>query len=198
MIIQIKEGIPMKGKRFNPEKAGKLMSAKRKQSLPPDQIIRNLDLKENDVVADLGAGVGYFSIPIAQKTNNTVYAIDIELEMLKMLKDNAAREHISNIQSLVSDLENIQLEDKSVDKVIVAFVLHEVPDLDKAIQEIQRILKPHGKALIIEWEAIETESGPPLHHRLPSQELVEMAKKYGFNARLFFPNEENYAIVANG
>lgn len=184
----------MSGRRFNPEKAGNLISAERKQELPPDHVIEKLDLKSNDVVADLGAGVGYFTIPIAQRTKNTVYAIDIEPKMLRMLEENVDYEHITNIQVLVSDLENIQLEDQSVDKVIVAFVLHEVPDLNKALQEIKRILKPDGKALIVNWEAVEMDMGPPVHERIPSEEMMKLLNDDGCSETTRLPlNDICYA-----
>lgn len=137
-------------------------------------------MKSDDTVADLGAGVGYFTIPIAKHSDHVV-AVDIEPKMLEMLKENANHEQITNIEYRVSDLEHIQLEDNTVDKIIVAFVLHEVPNLDQALNEIKRILKPGGKGLILEWEAVEMEAGPPLHERIPSGDFFEILKKHGMN-----------------
>lgn len=70
--------------------------------------------------------------------------------MLTMLKEIAEKEEIGNIRYIESDLENIQLNDHTVDKVMAAFVIHEVPDPAKALREVKRILKPDGKFLLIE------------------------------------------------
>ena len=79
----------MTDKRFNPEKANVLMSADRMELLPPDKIIGHLVIKSSDTIADLGAGNGYFAIPMAQSRKQFVYAVDIEPKMLEMLKENA-------------------------------------------------------------------------------------------------------------
>lgn len=185
----------MADKRFNPEKANVLMSADREKLLPPDQIIGHLDIQSNDVIADLGAGNGYFALPMAKSTKQFVYAVDIEPQMLAMLKENANQEQLENITYVESNLDQIQLEADSVNKVMISLVLHEVPDLDKTLSEIKRILKPGGNILIIEWEAVQTESGPPLHHRIASEEMVNVLEKNGFDAEVI-PLNPYYAVKA--
>ncbi|MFZ3579785.1 class I SAM-dependent methyltransferase [Virgibacillus sp. DJP39] len=92
---------------------------------------------------------------------------------------------------VVSDLENIQLDDDSVNKVIVSLVIHEVTNISKALDEIKRILKPGGQVLFIEWEAMETESGPPLHERIDSQELTQRLEKNEFEVEVVQLNPVN-------
>src|SRR5690625_1347859 len=185
----------MTDKRFNPAKANVLMSADREKLLPPDQIIGHLDIQSNDTIADLGAGNGYFAIPMAQSTKQFVYAVDIEPKMLEMLKENADQEQLENITYVESDLDRIQLDGESVNKVMISLVLHEVPNLDKTLSEIKRILKPGGEILIIEWEAVQTEAGPPLQHRIASEEMISVLEKNGFAAEVI-PLNPYYAIKA--
>ncbi|WP_077324845.1 class I SAM-dependent methyltransferase [Virgibacillus siamensis] len=185
----------MTDKRFNPEKAHKLMSADRRKKLPPDEVIKYMDLEQNHNVADLGAGTGYFTIPISKQTKE-VYAVDIEPKMLEMLKENAAEEGLKNIHYVESDLDHIQLEDNSADWIMCSFVIHEVPDVNQTLQEIKRILKPDGQLFMIEWEAVETDSGPPLNHRIPSENLMKSLELNGFHAELIQLNPENYACKA--
>ncbi|MCM3716675.1 class I SAM-dependent methyltransferase [Alkalihalobacillus oceani] len=184
----------MAGSRFNPNDADKLMSTKRKELIPPNMVIEMLDLNMKDTVADLGAGNGYFTLPIAKGVKKTVYAVDIEPKMLEMLKVNAVEEQIDNINYVVSDIENIQLD--LVNKALITFVIHEVPNLDKALCEIKRILKPGGQLLLLEWEAVETEMGPPLHERIPSQKLGELLRGNGFDIEVTHLNPAIYAIEA--
>ncbi|WP_286171038.1 class I SAM-dependent methyltransferase [Lentibacillus populi] len=185
----------MTDKRFNPEKAHSLMRTERKKLLPPNEIMEYLGVNSGDTVADLGAGNGYFTIPIA-KNAEKVYAVDIEPKMLEMLKENAGEEQLDNIQYVESDLDHIKLDDESVNKVIVAFVMHEVPNVDRTLAEINRILKPEGQMLLLDWEAIETESGPPLHHRISSNEMINILERNGFDTEVVPLNPANYAVRA--
>ncbi|WP_188455330.1 class I SAM-dependent methyltransferase [Virgibacillus oceani] len=185
----------MTDKRFNPEKAQSLMRAERKKALPPDEITEHLNLQSGDTVADLGAGNGYFTIPIAKKAEK-VYAVDIEPKMLEMLRENAGEENLDNIHYMESDLNHIKLEDESVNKIIIAFVMHEVPDVDRTLSEIKRILKPGGQLLLLDWEAIETESGPPLDHRISSTEANRILERYSFDTESIPLNPANYAVRA--
>lgn len=184
----------MSNKRFDPNKANKLFAEERRKLIPPESVLPYLQVNEGDAVADLGAGNGYFTVPIAKKTGNTVYAVDIEPKMLNLLKANAKSEQLTNIQYVVSDLENIQLEDNAVHIVFVSFVIHEVTDIDKALSEMKRILTPGGQIVLLEWEAIETESGPPLHHRIPSEKMVEILEGNQLQAEVIDLNQANYLV----
>ncbi|QHJ70170.1 class I SAM-dependent methyltransferase [Planococcus halotolerans] len=186
----------MDEKRFNPDEAGVLYSEERKASLPPDSIIEYLNLNMDDAIADLGAGNGYFTLPLAAKTENQVYAVDIEPRMLALLENLAEKEGMTNIRYIESDLENIQLNDCSVDKVMAAFVIHEVPDPAEAFREIKRILKPDGRFLLLEWETVETEIGPPLEDKISSADMAALLEQNGFTAEIIQLNEKNYGIIA--
>lgn len=181
------------GHRFKPENVQKLHDPKREKLLPAAEIIRNFGIDRGDRVADLGAGSGYFTIPIAKVTGLDVYAVDIEPKMLDVLKQRAMTANVHNIRYIVSDLENIPLENDAVDKLIAAFVLHEVGNLSNALHEIKRILKPGGKCLVLEWEAVETEMGPPLSERIPSAKLAATLRRHGFDTELYHPHEAYYS-----
>lgn len=183
-------------KRFNPEKADMLMGLERKKRLPPNKIVGLLNIEPDDAVADLGAGNGYFAIPMAKQSENTVYAVDIEPKMLEMLKENARKEQVENIKYVKSDLDHIQLDDQSVSKVMISLVMHEVPDINRTLREIKRILKPGGMVLIIEWKAVETESGPPVYIRISSEEMVRLLEKKGFVTEVISFYSEYYGVKA--
>ncbi|WP_373895225.1 class I SAM-dependent methyltransferase [Virgibacillus natechei] len=186
----------MHNKRFDPKNADKLVSEERKAELQPEKIIEHLHVSEYDTVADLGAGPGLFTLALAKLTGSDVYAVDIEPEMLERLKRNAEAEDIKNIKTIESDLENINLADHSVTRVLNTFVIHEVTDINQAIDEMKRILKPGGYLLLVDWEAVETESGPPLEIRIPSKEMETLLKENGFSTELFQLDAEHYAIRA--
>lgn len=186
----------MAGHRFKPEKAEKLLDPKRQELIPPNIVIEILDIKKSDKVADLGAGNGYFTLPIAEQTNETVFAVDIEPKMLDLLKERANKKNCQNILYIQSDLENIQLQDNSVNKAVMAFVMHEIPDMEKALNECKRILDEKGRLVILEWEAVESEMGPPIHERIPSQDLKKFFLENGLDSKVIPLNRMMYAISA--
>ncbi|TRM12127.1 class I SAM-dependent methyltransferase [Lentibacillus cibarius] len=186
----------MVNKRFNPKNADKLLNQKRKRSLQPEKVIDYLQVSEVDTVADLGAGPGLFTIPLAKQTEKDVYAVDVEPEMLERLKQHADQENIKNIKLIESDLEHIHLAEQSVNRVLNAFVIHEVGSIDRTIDEMKRILTPGGYLLLMDWEAVESESGPPLEIRIPSKEMESTLKEHGFSTEIFHPGPEHYAIRA--
>ncbi|MEQ6377400.1 class I SAM-dependent methyltransferase [Bacillaceae bacterium S4-13-58] len=184
----------MTGHRFKPEKAEKLLDPKRTKLILPEKVIEYLDIQENDVVADLGAGNGFLTIPLAQKNKADVFAVDIEPKMLDLLKERAQTEKLNNIHYIVSDLEDIKMDSAQVNKTVIAFVMHEIPNLEKALSEFKRITKSGGRILIIDWEAIESEVGPPLHERISSAKMESFLKEKGFSTKVYKPNESVYAI----
>ncbi|GGE52691.1 methyltransferase type 11 [Pullulanibacillus camelliae] len=181
--------------RFNPEKAGRLLDPNRKKKLPPDEILALLGLERGDVVADLGSGNGFFTVPIAQKTETTVYAVDIEPKMLEGLKVYADQEEVKNIQTVTSDLIDIDLPDDSVDKIFSSLVMHEVSDLNAMLSEMKRILRVNGKLLILDWEAVEMNEGPPLKIRIPSEKLKALFEEQQFQVKKQMVSPEVYALV---
>lgn len=185
----------MAGHRFQPEKANKLLDSKRKELISQDRVIELLDIQNSDIVADLGAGNGFLTIPLAKATDETVYAVDFEPQMLELLKQRADKENLQNVQLIESDLENIQLEDNSVNKAVVAFVMHEIPNMKKAIDEFKRILKPDGILVILEWQAIESKMGPPLNERIPSDSMKQFLLENGLDSDVVSLNHSVYAMI---
>ena len=184
----------MAGERFNPSKADRLISEKRYNVLDPQRVVNFFEVEKGDKVADLGAGNGFFTLPIARKTETVVYGVDIEPEMLALLDKRAKVENINNIEYITSDLEDIQLEDDSADKALISFVLHEVPDLPQALSELKRIVKHDGKVLILEWEAVESEMGPPLHERISSEDMKKILTDHGIESEVHHFNEAIYGL----
>ncbi|SFP91165.1 class I SAM-dependent methyltransferase [Salibacterium halotolerans] len=185
----------MQEKKFDPEKAEKLLAEERIDVVKPENILDQLDILPGDDVADLGSGNGLFTLSIAKRTAGAVYAVDLEPKMLAMLKERAEQEKF-RLHYVESDLEQVEMKDDSVDKVLAAFVIHEVESVSGTLNEIKRLLKPGGQLMIVEWEAVETESGPPLSHRLPSDHLLQIIRDNGFEAECSAWNDEHYVIKA--
>lgn len=149
--------------------------------LQPDTLLSLLDVQEGMAVADIGAGPGFFTLRLAQGTKGPVYAIDAEEAMLAILRKRAAeRGLLERIRTLTADATALPLPDGAVERAVASFVLHEVGNLGQAIAELHRVLAPGGKLLVVDWEKKPSPKGPPLHHRLGSQELQEALSQKGF------------------
>jgi ubiquinone/menaquinone biosynthesis C-methylase UbiE len=116
---------------------------------PPSELVKKLAINPNDVVVDFGCGPGYYIIELAKKAKRVV-AVDLSLEMLKKAQNKAAKVGVKNIQFLQSNGANIQLEDSSVDMILLVTVYHEVGESEAVLKEFGRILKPEGKLIIVE------------------------------------------------
>jgi ubiquinone/menaquinone biosynthesis C-methylase UbiE len=124
-------------------------------------------------VLDVGTGSGIFA-EVFSKRVKSVTGIDPNPEMLK-----AAKEFVPTGTFLQGTVEEIPLEDKSFDLVFLGHVLHESDDLIKALSESKRVAKQ--KICILEWPYKREESGPPLEHRLKTEEILTAAKQVGFS-----------------
>lgn len=187
----------MHERRFDPTKFSKLDNPERRKALPPEKILSQLKLKGKDTVLDLGAGTGYFTLPVAWMTTGKVYALDVESQMLEVLKGKVDEQELKNVELLEGIIEEIPLGNEQVDHVIASMVLHEVEPLSKGIEEIHRVLKPGGSCLCVEWEKKEMEQGPPFNHRIHSDEMKKIFEDHGFTiSKLTFPTEAYYIIYA--
>ncbi len=184
------------GHRFNPQHIDKLNSPQRRKMLPPERMLVELDIQSENTVVDIGCGPGYFSIPAARMTEQTVFGVDISPEMLDFLLTKAAEEGIHNISAIESSAEHIGLPNQSVDRIICSFVLHEVDDFNLALNEFGRILRPGGKILVIEWEKKATQFGPPVHERIEAGALESNLQNLGYSCRRIQPNPDQYAFCA--
>lgn len=183
-------------KRMDPARADVLFSEERKALLPPDSVIDQLAIRPADRVLELGAGNGYFTIPLAKRMPEAVIAVDIQPEMIALLKQQAEKEGLKNIEYVESSLEEIPLGPNTADKIFAAFSIHEADNLSQAVREMKRILKPAGQLLIVEWEAVTTENGPPFLGKIPIEEIVPVLQLNGFDVTVRRLNPVHYAIHA--
>lgn len=182
--------------RFNPEHMERLLAPERRRLLPPETVLAELSVGLETSLADVGVGPGYFAIPAARMTNAAVYGIDVEPKMLAALQQHALSEGLTNVQAIEGAADAIPLPDRAVDRTLCAFVLHEVPDLDKALRELSRITKTRGVLCLVDWEKQETSFGPPVAERLARQDLKTALARNGIVLiDEQKPNDDHYLLV---
>lgn len=118
----------------------------------PSKVVNALNLKPNDVVADIGAGTGYMSFRIAPLlTKGKVFAVDIQPEMLDIIEFLKKENNITNIEPILATLTNPNLPPESVDLALMVDAYHEFENPREVIEGIFRALKAGGKVALVEY-----------------------------------------------
>ncbi len=118
----------------------------------PSKVVNALNLKPNDVVADIGAGTGYMSFRIAPLlTKGKVLAVDIQPEMLDIIEFLKKENNITNVEPILATLTNPNLPPESVNLALMVDAYHEFENPREVMQGIFRALKPGGKVALVEY-----------------------------------------------
>jgi ubiquinone/menaquinone biosynthesis C-methylase UbiE len=133
-------------------------------------------------VAEFGCGYGTFTIPAAKTIKGTIYAIDIEKEMISLTEQEAKKHHLHNVETMLRDFmaQGTGLRDETIDYVMLFNILHiEQPEV--LLKESYRILRPNGKLGIIHWNYdSSTPRGPSMDIRPRPQQCIQWAEKENF------------------
>jgi ubiquinone/menaquinone biosynthesis C-methylase UbiE len=179
---------------FDHKHAAGLDSEARKTWQNPEEIIEQISLEPSYIVADLGCGTGYLTVPVSRRVKK-VYGIDIQKEMLAILDQKIQTQKIGNIETLLSNDKEIPLQNASIDLLVSVNVLHEFRDKDAIIREIKRVLKADGHAAIIDFKKEDTGFGPPVGIRLSEEQAKQLFKKNGLTALKTYRLRYHYLIV---
>jgi len=150
----------------------------------PVKNLKAFGLQENNIVADLGAGTGFYSVAAARMVpKGKVYAVEVQKDFLTTVANKAREAHVNNVETLWGDIEKLggtKLRDSLVDAVIMSNVLFQVEHKDKFLDETKRILKRGGRVLLIDWTAGVSVMGPNAREFIPKNTAKEMLEKKGF------------------
>jgi ubiquinone/menaquinone biosynthesis C-methylase UbiE len=148
-------------------------------------VLARLGLRSGETVADIGAGTGYFAIPIAREIGSSgkVLAVDAQAEMLALLRRKLdGPEAPRNIEAVEGDAARTGLPNDCCDVVLLANLWHELPDGGAALREADRILRPGGRLAILDWRPdVEQPPGPALDHRVAAGQVVHTLEHGGWS-----------------
>lgn len=134
--------------------AGWLERPGREKEERTDILLQALELKTTDVVADIGAGTGYFTFRISPLVpQGKVLAVDIQQEMINYLNENKAKQKATNVQAVLGTIQDPNLPDNSVDLVLFVDAYHEFSHPREMMQAIVEALKPGGRVALVEYRA---------------------------------------------
>lgn len=151
----------------------------------PEKAVTHFHLRPGDVVADFGAGTGYFSVHLAKAVmpDGRVYACEIQKNLVEALGQAARSANLSNIIPVWADIEaheGTKLPPASIDVVIVVNTLFQVEDREGVVREAARILRRGGKVIVIDWTESWGGTGPQ-----PSDVVTQASTEVLFNAAGF-------------
>jgi ubiquinone/menaquinone biosynthesis C-methylase UbiE len=163
---------------FHHHHAQKLDDPERRRWLPEMDVIDRLGLRPEMTVADIGAGTGYFALPIARVVAR-VLAVDMQPEMLALLRSRIGELPIEIVHG---EATKTTLKDASVDVALLANVWHELDDHGAALAEVARVLRPGGRVAILDWRPdTDPENGPPADHRIAPEKIEAQLRESGWH-----------------
>ncbi len=151
----------------------------------PAEILKELNIHNEDIIGDIGAGGGYFTLEFSKKvgTKGKVYAIDTNQKSLDFI-DKSKKERINNIKTVLANENGLFLPEK-VDMLFLRNVFHHLPEPVDYFKNIKQFLKPDGKLAIIDYNKKGFSFIGISGHYVPEEVLIDKLEKAGF-----YPSEK--------
>jgi ubiquinone/menaquinone biosynthesis C-methylase UbiE len=158
-----------------------LVRPERIEEEEPDKAVAALDLKAGMNVADIGAGVGYMSFKMARKIGNgKVYAVDIQPGMIEKLKENSAKEKVTNVVPVLGETADPKLPAGQIDLAIMVDVYHELSEPQRMLQNIRKALKPNGRLVLLEYRGEDPNVPIIPSHKMTVAQVKQELEAEGF------------------
>jgi predicted methyltransferase len=148
----------------------------------PDEVLKALDLRPGEVVADIGSGSGYFTLRFARAVGETgrVYAVDVSPDMIRHLNRRLRDAGLRNVVTILSDPDDPLLADASVDRVVIVDTWHHIQDQPSYLLLLKRMLRPGGQVIHIDFKKQDLPVGPPPGMKIAREDLVKQMEDAGF------------------
>jgi SAM-dependent methyltransferase len=164
----------------DPERYAKLFDdPARDEWQMPARVIETLALAPGQVVADIGASTGYFTVRLAKvAARPKVYAVDIEKAMVEYVRQRAAKEGLTKVIGIQGTADRANLPEP-VDVVLIVDTYHHIPNRPVYFRELRKSMKPAGRLAIVDFRK-GAPSGPPEHFRFTPEQITAELKQAGF------------------
>jgi arsenite methyltransferase len=156
--------------------------AQRDEWQKPDEVVKALSLKPGDVVADVGAGSGYFTRRIAKVVapDGKVFAVDVAADILGYLKERADREGVRNVVTIVSQPADPMLPPNSVDFVFFCDTTHHIDQRVEFYRKLAPAVREHGRMAIIDYPPDSPRAPHKPEQLVPRSQIISEAEQAGF------------------
>ena len=169
------------GRLFPPQDLGLLEAPDRDEWQRPQQILDALGVADASVVADVGAGSGWFTVRLARRVgpNGVVYAQDVQPEMLAAITRRVQREGLRNVRPVLGRGSDPQLPPGSLDGILLVGVVHEIEDRIALFANLATSLKPMGRLGVVDFRPGDSGPGPASLERVPATTIEAEATRAG-------------------
>lgn len=162
----------------------------------PEKNLKLFGLGEDSVVADLGAGTGYYALALGRLLpRGKIYAVEVNKDFLDTIRHKVAEACLPNVEIIWGNAEKLhgsKLGDSTVDAVVASNILFQVEDKQGFIEETKRILKRRGKVLLTDWD----KSSFMGRMAIPKEKAREMFEHKGFTwEREIDTGEHHYGMI---
>lgn len=159
-----------------------LERSERESEEAPAEAIKLLNLRSGMAVADIGAGTGYFSIRMAKRIapDGKVYAVDLQPEMLDRLRQRAAKQKVTNIETVLGGEADPKLPANSMDMMIMVDVYHEFSQPQRMLRALRTALKADGRLVLLEYRKEDPNIPINPYHKMSIPEVRAELEAEGF------------------
>ncbi len=161
---------------------GALEDPQRDAYQKPHEVIHALNLKSGEMIADIGAGSGYFTFHLARHVGDKgkVYAVDVSPEMILHVNRRIRELKANNIVTLLADPDDPLLPDQSVNRFFICDVWHHIDNQAKYLSLMKRMLKPGGEIVMIDFHKKELPVGPPMNMKIAREDVIKRLESNGY------------------
>ncbi|TSC86481.1 MAG: SAM-dependent methyltransferase [Parcubacteria group bacterium Gr01-1014_8] len=167
----------------------------------PHRNVAVLGVQPGMKVADFGAGSGAYvhAITDALSGTGTVYAIDVQKDLLRRIKNDATKRGFHNVEVVWADLEKLgasKIKEQVLDLVLISNVLFQLHDKHVIFEEAKRILKKGGRLAVIDWSDSYGGIGPTKSDVMKKEDAIKLARRSGFELpREFQAGAHHYGLI---
>ena len=150
----------------------------------PDDVLQAMELEPAMIVADVGAGTGYFAVRLARAVpRGEVIATDLEPDLVRFLNERAQREQLPNLHASLATKDDTRLAANSVDRILVVHVWHHLENRVAYARSLATALRPGGRLFVVDYN-LDAHQGPPESMRAALEVVVAELEAAGLTARV--------------
>ncbi len=149
-----------------------------------EEILDRLRIRPGDMIADIGAGSGYFTIPLASRVGDKgmVFAEEVQIEMVNYISKKVEKLGLKNVRVVFGKVEDPSLLDDFFNLVFLTNTYHELQKPFLMLENIRKDLKYNGRLAIIDWDpAIKPPFGPPADMKVSKDTVIKEVERIGFD-----------------
>ena len=158
-----------------------LEDPKRDAYQKPHEVMEALGIKPGEMIADIGAGSGYFTVRLAHHVGESgrVYAVDVSPDMIRHLHTRVRDMKLLNVSPILAPPDDPLLPER-VNRFMIVDVWHHIEDQAGYLAKMKEKLKPRGQVIMIDFHKRDLPVGPPLEMKIAREDLIRQMETHGF------------------